>query len=86
MPDDKSESTAASKDEAREEPETYAAERLIAEAEPRFGVGPHVAAGAFETSKRKTHTLDQAKKLIADFQKTEVEVDNPLPTAPEEEE
>jgi hypothetical protein len=62
----------------KEEAQTYEADRLIAEAEPRFGVAPHVAAGAFEATQRKTHTIDQAKKLIADFQKQEVEVDNPI--------
>ena len=82
MPDESKSSSAAS---TKEEPETYEAERLIDEAEPRFGVAPHVAAGAFESSRRKTHTLDQAKKLIADFQKAEVEVDNPIPGTPQAE-
>lgn len=89
MPDDKK-STAATKDEAPAaapaDPDAYAPERLIDEAEPRFGVAPHVAAGAFAASESETLSLDEAQKLIDDFQTQEVAVDNPIPSQTEGEE
>jgi hypothetical protein len=89
VPDDKK-STAAPKEEApaaqTADPDAYAPERLIAEAEARFGVAPHVAAGAFAASESETLSLDEAKGLIADFQKQEVAVDNPIPSETEGEE
>ena len=82
MPDEKVKSTAAAKEEPAdakqgEEEATYPAERLILESDDRFGVPSYVAAGAFEGAK-KNLTIDEGKKLIKDFGKQEVEVDNPV--------
>lgn len=61
-----------------EKDETYHVDRLVAEAGDRFGVPPHVAAGAFSGQSRKNLTLDQADKIIKKWVDTEVEVDNPI--------
>lgn len=64
--------------------ETYHVDRLTAEAGDRLGVPPHVAAGAFSQATKKNLTIDEAKQLVKDFDKHEVEVDNPIPTRGEE--
>lgn len=61
---------------AKEETPTYHVDRLTAEAEDRFDVPAHVAAGAFAGQRKQNLTLDQAQKLIDDWQKRPVEVDN----------
>jgi hypothetical protein len=60
--------------------QTYPMDRLVAEAHDRLGVPPHVAAGAFalKGGSKKNFTVDEAKKAVKDFEKYEVEVDNPI--------
>lgn len=66
------------KAEGKAETPTYAVDRLTAEAQDRFGVPSHVAAGAFSGQRKKNFTLDEAKQLIEKFAKHVVEVDNPI--------
>jgi hypothetical protein len=63
-----------------EEQPTYHVDRLIPEADERFGVGPHVAAGAFSLESKKNFTLDEAKELIRKYEKRTVESDNQIET------
>lgn len=71
---DESTKTAAAKEEAP----TYHVDRLIAEADDRLGVPPHVAAGAFASIRKQNLTVDEAKKTVTDWLKRPVEVDNDL--------
>lgn len=54
---------------AAPEEERFAREQLQEEAFPRFGVAPHVVAGALSGQRGKTFTASQAEKAIKDFQK-----------------
>lgn len=63
---------------AKKEAATYHVDRLTAEAEARFGVAPHVAAGAFSGLRKQNLTLDEGKAAIEKFAKKPVEVDNPI--------
>lgn len=81
MPDEKKPAASAAKEEASGE--TYPVDRLILESDDRFGVPSHVAAGAFSGSPKEELTIAEGEKLIADYSKHEVEVDNPIPTAEE---
>jgi hypothetical protein len=83
---DESKSEAAKTSAAKESEEpTYEVDRLIAESDDRFGVPSYVAAGAFSSSRKKNLTIEEGKKLIRDYQKQAVAVDNPIPTAETEE-
>lgn len=55
---------------------TYHVDRLIPEAWDRFGVEPHVAAGAFSTLRKQNLTLDEGEAAIKRWLKQPVEVDN----------
>jgi len=88
VPEDKK--TAAAKVEAEAAqtgpPDDYAPQRLIDEASARFGVGPHVAAGAFAESDAETLTIADAQGLIDVFLPREIVRDNPIQHQPEGEE
>ena len=62
--------------EAEEVP-TYSTERLIEEGVDFLGHPPHVVAGAFEAKggSKKNYTVDEAKKIVKDWLKSPVEVD-----------
>lgn len=68
-------STTAGKKEAAP---TYHVDRLTAEAWDRFGVEPHVAAGAFAGLRKQNLTLDEAEAAIKEWLKQPVEVDNAI--------
>lgn len=57
---------------------TYHVDRLQAEAFERFGVAPHVVAGALSGGRKQNYTLDEAQGLIDRWLKRRVEVDNPI--------
>lgn len=69
-------SSAAAKPKEEEAP-TYHVDRLTAEAGDRFGVAPHIAAGAFSGSRKKNLTIDEAERLIKDWLKQPAETDDP---------
>lgn len=66
------------KAEGKAETPTYHVDRLTAEAQDRFGVPSHLAAGAFSGLRKQNLTLDEAKASIEKFAKHVVEVDNPI--------
>lgn len=72
-------------DEKQGGEQTYHVDRLVAEAQDRLGVPSHVAAGALalKGGNKQNFTVDEAKKLVKEFEKHEVEVDNPIETREE---
>jgi hypothetical protein len=57
----------AAKDEP--EPERYHLDYLLDHSRAFFGESRHMLAGALTGSPRKTHSRDEAKKLLADYRK-----------------
>jgi hypothetical protein len=60
----------------KKEAERYDAEYLVANARSLLGAPPMVAQGALSAEDRKTHTVEQAKRSVAQYLKRPVEVDN----------
>lgn len=63
-------------DESPKQEEKYDRDELIASSRAFADVSPPVMAGALANESRKTFTVEQTKKLVSDYLKRPVEVDN----------
>lgn len=61
---------------AKKEAERYEADYLVTNARALLDAPPGVVTGALSLEDRKTHTIEQAKKLIATYLRRPIDVDN----------
>lgn len=72
MAEDQGKQQAAASQAKQEEPR-YDADYLVSHSRALTGSIPSIVAGALATSRRKTHTVEEARRLIREFQKQPVE-------------